>query len=115
MKEKNFKFKKSYAKVIKDMTDKQAGEFIKGICGYAFEDKPFVTKDGYLKGLYLYIKQDLDVSAMNAANGKKGAEKLAENKRMGNVAKGFGILIGDMRFSAGKPKNGKKDEQNPLR
>lgn len=110
MKNKNFKFKESYANVIKGMTDKQAGEFIKGICGYAFENKPFITKDGYLKGLYLYIKRELDVSSMNAVNGKKGAEKLAENKRTTNGAKGFGVLIGRVRFSADSARNGNKDE-----
>ena len=109
MKNKNFKFKESYANVIKGMTDKQAGEFVKGICGYVFENKPFVTKDGYLKGLYLYIKRELDVSAVNAANGKKGAEKLAE-KRAANGMRGFGVLIGSVRLSTDRTKDGSKDE-----
>ena len=110
MENKNFKFKESYANVIKEMTDKQAGEFIKGICGYVFESKPFITKDEYLKGLYLYVKRELDVSAMNAANGKKGAEKLAENKRSANGTRRFGVLIGSVRVASDRTKQGNGDE-----
>jgi transcription elongation factor GreA-like protein len=73
VKEKNLKFKESYYKVIKDMTDKQAGEFVKGICAYAFEDKDFTTKDGYLRGLFMYVKQNLDEANVSRAYGKKGA------------------------------------------
>ncbi len=106
MREKSFKFKEGFANAVKGMTDKQAGEFVKGLCGYVFENKPLTTKDEYLKGIYLYAQRELDVSAMNAANGKKGAEKLAENKRAANGTRGFGVLIGNVRFSAGKAKKG---------
>ena len=51
MKEKNFKFKVNFAKLVKGMTDKQAGEFIKGVSDYVFYNKPLETKDEYLKGV----------------------------------------------------------------
>lgn len=113
MKEKNFKFKKSYAKVIKDMTDKQAGEFIKGVCEYAFNGKPFQTKDAYLKGAFLFVQRELDVSAMNAANGKKGAEKLAEKRSKQKSIKDIGVLLGSVLVCGeGQPRDTKKDAKN---
>ena len=77
----NFKFKRSFYNVMSDMTDKQAGEFIKGICEYAFNGKPFHTNDKYLQGVYLYIKRELDVSAMNSANGRKGGLAAMEKNK----------------------------------
>ena len=50
MKEKNFKFKKSFGALVEKMTDKQAGEFIKAVSGYVFNGKPMESKDGVLKG-----------------------------------------------------------------
>ncbi len=49
MKKKILKIKEEYYKVMKQMTDKQIAEFIKAICGYAFDGKPMVTKDNYCK------------------------------------------------------------------
>ena len=85
-----FNFKKEFYDLITDLTDKQAGEFVKGVCAYAYEGKPFITKDEYLKGAFLYVKRELDVSKQNSINGKKGADKRAEMKRRGEV---IGIVI----------------------
>ena len=85
-----FNFKKEYYDIIKELTDKQAGELIKGVCAYVYEGKPFITKDEYLKGTFLYLKRELDVSKQNSINGKKGADKRAEMKRRGEV---IGIVI----------------------
>ena len=92
-----FIFKKEFYDLIKDLTDKQAGEFVKGVCGYAFEGKPFITKDEYLKGLFLYGKRELDVSKQNSINGKKGADKRAEAKRCGEV---IGIVLESVMVSS---------------
>lgn len=81
MKEKNFRFRESYAKVIKSMTDKQAGEFIKSVCGYVFEDKPFETKDEFLKGTFIYMKNALDAERASVKNGKVGAFISMEKQR----------------------------------
>lgn len=80
MKNKIVKVTKDYYGFIKEMTDKQAGEFIKSVCERVYEGKPFVTKDNYLKGVYAFIERDLQVSAQNSINGKKGAELLAKRK-----------------------------------
>lgn len=90
---KKFKFKKEYYNLIKEITDKQAGEFVKGVCAYVYEGKPFITKDEYLKGLFVYVKRELDVSEMNSINGKKGADKLAENKRRDKT---IGVIVGSV-------------------
>lgn len=81
MNKKIFKFKAEYAKLVKGMTDKQAGEFIKAVCERVYEGKPFVTKDSYLKGVFILIERDLQVSSQNSINGKKGSDILAGRKR----------------------------------
>lgn len=100
---KNFKFKESFYKIIKELTDKQAGEFIKGICAYVYDGKPFITKDEYLKGVFMYVKRELDVSGICSINGKKGAEKALENKRKNQVV---GVIIESVMVSGSV----KKDE-----
>ena len=94
---KKFKFKKEFYDLIKELSDKQAGEFVKGVCAYVYEGKPFITKDEYLKGLFLYAKRELDVSEMNSVNGKKGAEKRIKNKRMN---KAIGVIIESVMVSS---------------
>ena len=93
MQENKFKFKKDYYTVVREMTDKQAGEFIKGVCGYVFEDKSFTTKDDYLKGTFLYIKRELDVSKMNSVNGRKGGVICAENRQANERKRVFGDAV----------------------
>lgn len=95
------KIKKDYVSLIRELTDKQAGELIKGLCAYAYEDKPFITKDGYLKGIFLYIRRDLEIAKQNSINGRKGAEKLAERKRRST---GINILLGSIAVAEGKDK-----------
>lgn len=98
---KNINIKKEHYDIIKELTDKQAGEFIKGVCAYVYDGKPFITKDKYLKGLFLYAKRTLDVSEMNSVNGKKGADKLAEIKRRN---KALGVIIGSVMVASAAKK-----------
>ena len=93
---KSINIKREYYDILKELTDKQVGEFVKGVCAYAFEGKPFITKDEYLKGLFMYAKRMLDISEMNRINGKKGADKLAEMKRK---SKALGVIIGSVVVS----------------
>lgn len=78
MKEQNFKFKKSFGKLVEQMTDKQAGEFIKAVCGYVFLQKPMESKDEYLKGVLVYVKAALDTEMRDRENGKLGGAIVAE-------------------------------------
>lgn len=104
---KKFKFKREYYDLIKELTDKQAGEFVKGVCAYVYEGKPFITKDEYLKGLFVYVKRELDVSEMNRVNGKKGADKLAEIKRRD---KAIGVIVGSVLVANTAKKESEKRE-----
>lgn len=104
---KKFKFKKEYYDLIKELTDKQAGEFIKGVCTYVYEGKPFITKDEYLKGLFVYVKRELDVSEMNRANGKKGADKRLEIKHRN---KAIGVIVGSVLVANTAKKESEKRE-----
>lgn len=81
MKEKNFKFREKFGKLVENMTDKQAGEFIKAVSGYVFENKPMESKDEYLKGVFLYVRNVLDTDIQNRENGKLGGAITAEKKR----------------------------------
>lgn len=78
MKEKNFKFRKSFGKLVEKMTDKQAGEFIKAVCGYVFVGKPMESKDEYLKGVFVYVQDALDTETRDRENGKIGGAIVAE-------------------------------------
>ncbi len=78
MKEQNFKFKKSFGKLLEQMTDKQAGEFIKAMCGYVFLHKPMESKDDFLKGVFIYVKNALDTEMRDRENGKLGGAIVAE-------------------------------------
>mgnify|MGYP000043805444 FL=1 len=78
---KNFKLKEQDYKALQGMSEKQAGQFIKGLCGYAFEGKPFETKDAKLATAYAYAKVALDISARNRENGRKGGVIMAERLR----------------------------------
>jgi len=81
MKNKILKITKDYNGFIKNMTDKQASEFVKAVCARVFESKPLVTKDNYLKGVFAFVERDLTIAAQNSINGKKGANVLAEKRR----------------------------------
>ena len=83
MKNKTVKIKKEYYKAMKLMTDKQIAEFIKSICDYVYEGKPFITKDDFLKGVFMYVQRDLNESAQNSINGKRSAEVRKARKRNG--------------------------------
>jgi hypothetical protein len=78
MKEKNFKFRKSFGALVEKMTDKQAGEFIKAVSGYVFNGKPMESKDEFLKGVFVYIKDALDTEIRDRENGKIGGAIVAE-------------------------------------
>lgn len=100
MKNKVVKIKNEYFKAIKQMSDKQIAEFVKGICEYVYEGKPLITKDDFLKGVYMYVQRDLDESAQNSINGKKGAEILAERKRRAVSTNIEVVVVADKRGTA---------------
>ena len=52
MKERNFKFRKSYAEVIRVMDDKQAGKFIKAVSDYVFDGRAYDGNDTAIKSAF---------------------------------------------------------------
>lgn len=90
----NLNIKKKHYEVLKELTDKQVGEFIKGVCAYAYDNKPFTTKDKYLEGLFVYVKHALDVAKQNSINGRKGAVK-RKDKSVGIILKS--VLVSSVR------------------
>ena len=77
----NFKIREQDYKAMQGMSERQAGQFIKGLCGYAFDGVPLETKDAKIASAYAYAKVALDVSAQNRENGKKGGLIMAERMR----------------------------------
>ena len=130
MKEQNFKFKKSFGKLVEQMNDKQAGEFIKAVCGYVFLQKPMESKDEFLKGVYVYVKDALDTEVRDRENGRLGgilvAEKykgqrdrvveqtITENSLVSQVVIVSADASGDVPDKSSKPfnKNGRPNTYN---
>lgn len=81
MKEKSFKIREREYDAILNMAEKEAGQFIKGLCGYAFVGIPFETKDAKIASAYAYAKTAFDVSAASRENGRKGGLLVAERMR----------------------------------
>ena len=60
LKERNFKFRKSYAEVIRVMDDKQAGRFIKAVSDYVFDGRAYDGNDTAIKSAFTLVKVSLD-------------------------------------------------------
>ena len=67
----NFKIREQDYKAMQGMSERQAGQFIKGLCGYAFDGVPLETKDAKIASAYAYAKVALDVSAQNRENERR--------------------------------------------
>ena len=81
MKNKFFKFNENYAKVIKHLDDKQAGQYVKAIADYAFEGKTYGGKDTAVKTAFTLTKQMIDDEKFYREKGRLGGQKIAERKR----------------------------------
>ena len=99
MKELKLKVKREYYNIFKELTDRQAGELIKGMCAYMYDNKPFFTKDAYLKGMFMTVKRDIDEAKRNSINGKKRIEAHAAKQRAKAMG-GLGIVLGSVIASA---------------
>lgn len=81
MKERNFKFRKSYAEVIRVMDDKQAGKFIKAISDYVFDGRAYEGNDTAIKSAFTLVKVSLDGDKADRENGRRGGIKSGELRR----------------------------------
>ncbi len=78
MKEKNFKFRQSYAQAVYLMKDKEAGQFLKAICNYVFEKKEH-QQNKKINAHFQLIKIALDEEKRDVENGKLGGLKRAQS------------------------------------
>lgn len=81
MNNKFFKFSENYAKVIRHLDDRQAGQYVKAIADYAFEGKTYAGKDAAVKTAFTFTKQQIDEDKFYREKGKLGGQKIAERKR----------------------------------
>lgn len=81
MKERNFKFKKSYAEVIRVMDDKQVGRFIKAVSDYVFDGRCYDGNDTAIKSAFTLVKVSLDNEIEDRENGRKGGIKSRELRK----------------------------------
>ena len=75
MKERNFRFRKSFAEVIRVMDDKQAGKFIKAVCDYVFDGRGYDGIDTAIKTAFTLVKVTLDAEKTDRENGRRGGIK----------------------------------------
>lgn len=81
MNNKFFKFNENYAKVIRHLDDRQAGQYVRAISDYAFEGKTYGGKDTAVKTAFTFTKQQIDEDKFYREKGKLGGQKIAERKR----------------------------------
>ena len=78
MKEKSFRFRENFGKAIMPMTDKQAGQLVKGLCIYAFNGKPIESKDSTVQSSFMLMKTAIEQDERDRENGRKGGLISAE-------------------------------------
>ena len=81
MKERTFKFRKSYAEVIRVMDDKQAGKFIKAVSDYVFDGRAYNGNDTAIKSAFTLVKVSLDNENTDRENGRRGGIKSRELRK----------------------------------
>ena len=81
LKERNFKFRKSYAEVIRVMDDKQAGRFIKAVSDYVFDGRAYDGNDTAIKSAFTLVKVSLDGDKADRENGRRGGVKSRELRK----------------------------------
>lgn len=106
----SFKFWTSYYDALQDMTDDEAGEFVKGLCGYIFDGTEPEFSSRLLTVSFKLIKDSAEHSMLIAReareNGKKGAYKKQQNPS--SKAKSKGASRGASRGAASGAASGGK-------
>ena len=118
MKERNFKFRKSYAEVIRVMDDKQAGRFIKAVSDYVFDGRAYDGNDTAIKSAFTLVKVSLDNEITDRENGRRGGIKSRELRKakeeQPSVARviASGIVASEMLKSILESQNEQSDEDD---
>ena len=118
MKERNFRFRKSFAEVIRVMDDKQAGKFIKAVCEYVFDGRGYDGNDTAIKSAFTLVKVSLDNEITDRKNGRRGGIKSRELRKakeeQPSVARviASGIVASEMLKSILESQNEQSDEDD---
>ena len=75
MKEKIFKVREIDGIVVKNMSDKQAGELYKAICAYNFNNEDYKGKDPLVKSVFELMKNSFNHDKFCKETGKIGGVK----------------------------------------
>lgn len=121
MKEKIFKVREIDGVVVKNMSDKQAGELYKAICSYNFNNEDYKGKDLLVKSVFELMKNSFNYDRFCRETGKLGGEKSQmlrkENDNFGScVARAIigGDMVNDMLKSIfGGEENSAEMSQEP--
>jgi hypothetical protein len=103
MKEKAFKVREIDGVVVKNLTDKQAGELYKAICSYNFNNDEYSGKDPLVKSIFELMKNSFEADKFYRETGKLGGVRSAmirkENENIGPcIARAVigGEMVGEM-------------------
>ena len=118
MKERSFRFRKSFAEVIRVMDDKQAGRFIKAVSDYVFDGRGYDGNDTAIKSAFTLVKVSLDNEITDRENGRRGGKLSAEMRRakqnepsIARVIAG-GVMAGEMLKSILESQNEQSGEED---
>lgn len=74
---KKISFFESYSKALLYMDDKSAGQLIKAMCAYAFENEEPKALSKKVEPMWLLVKPNLDSSLKKIKGGRKGGKQNA--------------------------------------
>ncbi|MGN1373173.1 MAG: DUF6291 domain-containing protein [Candidatus Coproplasma sp.] len=88
MKVKSFKVRAIDGEVVKNLTDKQAGELYKAICAYNFNNEEYKGRDELVRTVFALMKDEFDRDRFFRETGKIGGIKSAAMKRESECPEG---------------------------
>ena len=93
----HFSFRLSYANMIKAMTNnKDAGVYIKAMCGYMFNGKTPSDLPNELQGAFNIFKKTFDISKARSESGKKGGQVKKKNITLAKIREDFPEITGKL-------------------
>ena len=93
----HFSFRLSYANMIKAMTNnKNAGVYIKAMCGYMFYGKIPDELPNELQGAFNIFKKTFDISKARSESGKKGGKVKKKSITLAKIREDFPEITGKL-------------------
>ena len=93
----HFSFRLSYANMIKAMTNnKNAGVYVKAMCGYMFYGKTPDELPNELQGAFNIFKKTFDISKARSESGKKGGKVKKKSITLAKIREDFPEITGKL-------------------